>query len=249
MAKQTFPRHRIQPVMLPITSPQKYLHLASVTPGERHILSDMDLAKAKAFPIAKRQEEWLTARLSAKMAMLQYQATFTCDLPSLSPKEITITNDPTGRPGFSGALTPELRNTDLSLSHGAGFGLALVADSRCGIDIQEPRDSMTRVRDKFCTPEEEELLRQPFNEIPARQHLTLLWTAKEAAKKALSHTRMPGFLELILTELEPHAAGWSIQFLISSRQFNGYPTTITVVAELYEPYSLALCLSREAINA
>jgi len=249
MAKQIFPRHRLQPVMLPIISPQDYLRQEKLTPAERHILSDEDMAKAQRFSITKRQEEWLTARLSAKMAILQYHATFSSSLPSLYPKKITITNDQTGRPGFTGELTPELRNTDLSISHGAGFGLALIADSRCGIDIQEPRDQIARVRDKFCTPEEEELLRQPFNELPELQHLTLLWTAKEAAKKALSHDRMPGFTELILTDLEPHVTGWAIQFLVSSRQYQGYPTTITAIAELYEQYSLALCLSGEYINA
>jgi len=249
MAKQTFPRHRLQSVMLPLISPQEYLRQATFTSADRQMLSDNELAEAQSFALEKRQNEWLTARLAAKSAMLQYHATSPSNPPAISPKEITITNDQTGRPQFSQKFIPQLRNTDLSMSHGAGFGLALVADTRCGIDIQEPRESITKVRDKFCTPEEEELLRQPFHEIPERQYLTLLWTAKEAAKKALSHTRMPGFMELILTELEPHAAGWTIHFLISSRQFEGYPATIRVVAELYEPYSLALCLSGEVINA
>lgn len=249
MAKQTFPRHRVQPVMLPIISPEDYMHLARQTPAERQILSDRELTEAGSFTLNKRQDEWLTTRISAKVAAMQYQGAIADSQPPLSPKEIAITNDEKGRPALAGQLTPDLRKTDLTLSHGAGFGLALIADSRCGIDIQDPRDSIMKVRDKFCSAEEEELLRQPLGELPERQYLTLLWAAKEAAKKALSHKRMPGFTELILTAIEPHAAGWAIQFLISSRLHKGYPPTITVVAELYATYSLALCLSREAINA
>jgi len=249
MAKQVFPRHRLQPVMLPVITPREYLRQAQQTPDTRHILNNEELEKAQSFPIAKRQEEWLTARISAKMAILQYHSSFTSNYSTLYPKEITIINDQTGRPAFSGVHSRDVCNTDLSISHGAGFALALIADSRCGIDIQEPRESASRVRDKFCSPEEEELLRQTFSGLPEVHYLTLLWVAKEAAKKALSHSRMPGFLELILTDLEAHVTGWAIRFLVSSRQYQGYPPTITVIAELYEQYSLALCLSEENINA
>ncbi|WP_159441335.1 4'-phosphopantetheinyl transferase family protein [Desulfopila aestuarii] len=235
--------------MLTIISPQKYLHQAGLTPIERQVLNDKEIATAESFSLEKRQNEWLTTRVCAKMAALQYHATITGSPISLSPREIYISNNQTGRPELDGTLTQELQSTDLSISHGAGFGLALIADSRCGIDIQEPRDSIIRVRDKFCTPEEEELLHHTLGELPERHYLTLLWTAKEAGKKALSHMRMPGFGELILTDLEPHTGGWAIHFLVSTRQFQGYPATLTVAAELYDGYSISICLSGELINA
>jgi 4'-phosphopantetheinyl transferase EntD len=97
--------------------------------------------------------------------------------------------------------------------------------------------------------EEEELLLHYLGDLSELQRLTLIWTAKEAAKKALSHSRMPGFLELILTEAEPHTGGWLVTFLVSSREYTRYPATVTVAAELYAGYGLALCLTGENIDA
>jgi len=249
MARQTYPRHRMQPVMHAMTSVEEYQRYAHQTPREKQILHDNELAEARKFSLDKRQQEWLTVRICAKRATLQYYGAIAGSKTPLSPREIRILNEPNGRPKLGGSLPAELQHADLSLSHGAGYSLAIVADSRCGIDIQEPRDAILRVREKFCTLEEEELLKQVLGELPERQYLTLMWTAKEAAKKTLSHSRMPGFSELILTTLEPHAAGWAIELLVSSRQFKEYPPTLNVIAELYEEYSLALCLSGEKVNA
>jgi len=249
LMRQTYPRHRFQPAMRPLITAGDYLAGTSPLAVERQILSRDELATATAFASSKRQNEWLTARICAKMAAIQYLHGFADEKQSLNPREMLIASNHNGRPYLAGRLSASLRTTDLSLSHGAGFGLALIADSRCGIDIQEPRASLFKVREKFCTSEEEDLLRQHMGDLPEIQHLTLLWTAKEAAKKALSYERMPGFLELILNETEAHAAGWTIRFLVSSRHFRGYPAAITVAAELYEGYGIALCLTGTRLDA
>lgn len=246
---RTFPRHRFQPAMQPLVSPREYVRRSQSTPVERHVLAPEELNRAGNFTISKRQDEWLTVRICAKLAALQYHNSISTTHFPLQPAQIHIVSSDTGRPCLAGELPPELKIADISLSHGAGYGLALVADTWCGVDIQEPRESLLKVREKFCTPEEEELLQHNLADLPELQHLTLIWTAKEAAKKALSHTRMPGFLELILTETEPHTAGWTLTFLISSRRFNQYPATITVTSELYEGYGIALCLSEENRHA
>lgn len=243
LVRQTFPRHRFQPAMQQLISPAEYIRRTQAVPAERHVLSRREIEKAKSFTSRKRQNEWLTGRICAKLAAMHYNNSLTATQPPLQPASLHIINNDTGRPCLAGELPFELKSTDLSLSHGAGYGLAIVADCWCGADIEEPRESLAKVREKFCTLEEEELLQHSIGDLSELQQLTILWTAKEAAKKALSHTRMPGFLELILTESEAHTGGWVITFLVSSREFARYPTTITVAAELYQGYGIALCLS------
>ena len=60
---------------------------------------------------------------------------------------------------------------------------------------------------------------------------------------------MPGFTELILTGLTPHGGGWEVHFIVSTRHFHGYPPTVTIAAEIYDGFTIALCLTGEVINA
>jgi 4'-phosphopantetheinyl transferase EntD len=246
---QTYPRHRFQAAMHALISPEEYLNRLHLVPPERYILTSTELACAQAFKLAKRQNEWLTGRICAKLAAIQYHNNDSTTNVTLQPQQIAIANTESGRPYLSGTLPSVLENVDISISHGAAHGLALAADCHCGVDIQQPQDTLIRVREKLCAHEEEELLQAILPELTELQHLTLLWSAKEAAKKTLSHLRMPGFLEVILTSVEPHAHGWVIGFLVSSRSFEKYPSTINVVAELYESYAIALCLNDEASHA
>ena len=74
------------------------------------------------------------------------------------------------------------------------------------------------------------------------QHLNMLWTAKEAGKKALSHNHMPGFLDLLLTGLEPHMTGWILDFYVNPHKAKGLPNSVSVAAELYDGFGIAICL-------
>ncbi len=245
---QTYPRHLFQMVMYPLISPDEYASRALSVDQGRHLLTEEELSTARSFKIAKRQNEWLTGRICAKAATLMQHNTIS-PLIELDLAKIYIENTQSGRPRLRGELTPDLQKADISISHGAGYGIGFISDTRCGIDLQAPQDTLIRVRDKFCTAEEQELLQIHLPELKEIQHLTLIWTAKEAAKKTLSHRRMPGFLELILTTIEPHTSGWIINFLVSSREYEKYPATISVVSELYENFSIALCICEEDINA
>ncbi|WP_167495644.1 4'-phosphopantetheinyl transferase family protein [Desulfosediminicola ganghwensis] len=236
------PRHRFQAVMLPIMALGEYQQICSNIPAKLHSLNKQELSEATSFKLEKRQKEWLTGRVCAKTAFIQYHNKFAQNDRLFTPREILIGNAASGRPllQVQNAQTP--LEVDLSISHGADFGVALVAETQCGIDIQRSQDTLLRVREKFCWPEEEEVLCKNFGDLSELMHLTLLWTAKEAAKKALSSERMPGFLELILTQAEAHTNGWQLSFLISSRYFDNYPLTIDVGIELYDGYAIAFCI-------
>lgn len=246
LLRQTNPHRRLQPVMLELMPLRQYLDTMAPLPADRQILHPAEIARAQTFSHGNRQQEWLTGRICAKMAAIHFLNSLAAGTASPhQPRLLQTDSDDQGRPVFRGPLAEKLSTAHVTLSHGAHYAAALVADCPCGIDIQEPRDSLFRVREKFCTQEEEELLQEYFGELRELQQLTLLWAAKEAAKKALSRLRMPGFLELIFNEAEAHATGWSIRLLVSTRHFKDYPATIHTAGEMYDDYALALCLCPE----
>lgn len=248
LCHQIYPHRRLQAIMLPIIPIGEYQRHDEHLEAEQRILSNNELEQVHGFTLARRQEEWLTTRVCAKISAMRYHVATRAPF-RLSPNTITVSNNESGRPSLAGQLSPELSNADLSLSHGAGYGLALLADTRCGVDIEEPREALLRTQDRYCTEEEAELLLQALGEVSLTQQLALLWAAKEAGKKSLSHLRMPGFSELILTGLTPHSGGWELHFIVSTRHFQAYPPTITLAAEIYDGFTIAICLTGEAIDA
>lgn len=242
LIRQSYPNHRFQTAMLPLVTLEEYLAKAACVEKERHNLHKKELQKAEDFRVEKRRTEWLTGRLAAKLSCLHYLRDDQLAATPVLPAQIIVGNDESGRPYLLGELPQELTNAYLSLSHGGGYATAIVSDSRCGIDIQETRNSLKRVRDKYCTNDEEDILLHQLGELNDLQRLNLLWTTKEAIKKALSHLRMPGFLELMLTGADPHFAGWTLDFVVSSRHFDNYPPRVSAAAELYEGFGIAACL-------
>lgn len=66
-----------------------------------------------------------------------------------------------------------------SISHCGDYAAAIVSrDKRVGVDIEIPVEKIERIRDKFLSPEEQELLLNGD-----RKRLTVLWSAKEAVFK------------------------------------------------------------------
>ncbi len=66
-----------------------------------------------------------------------------------------------------------------SISHCGDYAAAIVSrDHRVGIDIEIPADKVGRIRHKFISAEEEEVIRPVTS-----QELTQIWSAKEAVFK------------------------------------------------------------------
>lgn len=72
-----------------------------------------------------------------------------------------------------------------SISHCGDFAAAIVSSNRqVGVDIELVTPKIERVADKFLTPAEKSILaRGHFSPFAFRQHLTRLWSAKEAIFK------------------------------------------------------------------
>ena len=150
-------------------------------PGDDEWLSARELVQLNTMRFAKRRAEWQLGRWTAKLAVaacLQLPA----DFQSLASIEV--------RPGPSGAPETFLGNqwapVTISLSHRDGKAICAVAPDRgtlgCDLEVIEPH-SDAFIADYF-TPEEQAVVARAA---PADRPglVTLLWSAKESALKAL----------------------------------------------------------------
>ncbi len=144
-------------------------------------LSASEVACLTALRVPKRRGDWQLGRWTAKRALSAYLS-IPGDLQSLS--DIEIRPAPSGVPEAFVAGRPA--PVSLSLSHSNGTALCAIAPFGaalgCDLELIEPR-SDAFVADYF-TAEEQALIAQAYGAERSRV-LTLLWSAKESALKAL----------------------------------------------------------------
>lgn len=187
----------------------------------------------------KRHREWLGGRICAKRGLrtfLRQDGNSSC-FPGYH--QCRITAEESGRPYFSHLEGLTAPFPELSISHSKGYATSLISLSHCGIDIQYPAESLQKVRERFITGDEEKVL---HNSLPGQSplsRLVLAWAGKEAVKKMFSPAGMPGFHEIVITQI--------IQKNVSDAIFHFSRTdtprqTFPVAAGLLDNgYSLALC--------
>lgn len=219
----------------------------SLGPSVARLLHRREQEQALSYRLAKRRNEFVAGRISARLAVAGYWAAKGCRqvLP-----EMVIVNDPGGRPSLC-IESPGPENKvppEISISHGGAYGAALATDAPCGIDLQEQQDTLLRVRDRYCLAEEERTLEVFLPEMAPTARLSLLWTAKEAAKKACSCRWMPGFLDLRLELPVQRRDGWYVLQLALTRAPEELllPTQLGVLATPFHRYGLAVCILNEA---
>jgi 4'-phosphopantetheinyl transferase len=146
-------------------------------------LSATERARLDGLHIPKRHADWRLGRWTAKCAVSAY-LNLARDSAALAAVEL--------RPAPSGAPLVFIHGRPapvaLSLSHSHGTGLCVVAAPRaevgCDLETVEPR-SPAFLADYFTDEERNLVARTP----PAMRDrvLTLLWSAKESALKALGY--------------------------------------------------------------
>lgn len=170
-------------------------------------LDETVLLSRLRFP--KRRADWRLGRWTAKHAAAAY-----LDLPTDSHvlREIEV------RPAASGAPEVFVGNAPavvtISVSHRAGIAVCAIASSGaalgCDLELIEARDA-SFVADYFTSEEQELISQQPEQDQP--QLVTLLWSAKESALKALrqglrADTRSVAVTLDTLTNHNPGADGF-----------------------------------------
>lgn len=249
-AIEIFGEEAIYPVLLLLLeAPLKDQGSKTTGPQFYTLLHTNETDLYNGYSFVKRRSEYLTGRICAKLAIQGYLSDLNRTQTALKAAElraIEIANSKTGRPSplfHDGSGTVDL---DISISHSGDYGLALVTRQKCGIDIQLQQESLLRVREKYCSENEYRLLESRLDTINPLHRLGLLWASKEAAKKALSVRRMPGFNELTLIRMkENQKDSFTFSFRLEDNRQTGMPNTVTVVAGLFEKYSLAICLLSE----
>ncbi len=153
----------------------------SEIPAHDKWLSAKDAASLAGLRFAKRRADWRLGRWTAKRALAIYW-NVPSDPETLS--EIEIRPEPSGAP--QAFLADEPANVTISLSHRSGVAGCAIARSGgllgFDLEISECR-SDAFVRDYFAT-DEQRLITQ-VDAADRSQLVTLLWSAKESALKAL----------------------------------------------------------------
>ncbi len=250
LLSQIFPQSLTESVLAKLADSKEYLRLLPQRPPAEIELDGEERATLKDFKLAKRRAQWLTGRLCAKRAVVGYCRRYLPHQPEPAQNHIHIKNASTGRPELDDRqLPPELHGLDISISHSGDYAIALVSSGLCGIDIQQRSETLTRVRDRFCLREEEIILQRHLAALDSLWQLALLWTAKEAAKKALSSQGMPGFLQFILIDIEAIDSTGCVFHFRQDRQTPLPLVALRVATTLFDDYALAICLPGEDHHA
>ncbi len=144
-------------------------------------LSPFETARADSFRIAKRRTDWRLGRWTAKQAVA-FCLNLNCDMRALTAIEI--------RPDSSGApeifVDQERAPLEISLSHREGRAMCVIArlDTRVGCDLELIESRSDAFIADYLTDTEQQMLAGLSSE--DRQFtVSLLWSAKESALKAL----------------------------------------------------------------
>ncbi len=171
------------------------LETGKLEPG--FFLADSEQEQFRRYQYEKRSLEWLGGRLAAKKAILEQ----TGQKPTWKNMlKWPVATDKNGRPFFGSQDADHLR---LSISHSGVLAGAMVVSGReCGLDLQQISSATVRVKEKFCSPAEDDIISHLRSAGKPDAGLTLLWSAKEALRKARGGHPLTGFQDMTLVEVE-----------------------------------------------
>ena len=144
------------------------------------VLTPAELARVREFPVDKRRLDWLAGRVALKgllrdLLRIRHGVTLPWDAVTIVSEQTA----PRALPGPGGdpRVAAFLKEHVFSIAHAGGLAVATAAPHPIGIDVEPLGPLAAGVADKFLTAAERA-------GVPASEWLAL-WTAKEAAAKAL----------------------------------------------------------------
>ena len=185
-------------------------------------LCESEAVRQSSFRFAKRRADWRLGRWTAKCAVA---ASLRLPHDHLSFRQIEIVPASTGHPEVT--LHDHTDKVTISISHRGAFAFCAVARGSvklgCDLEMIEPR-SDAFIADYF-TEKEQQLIAQT-SRAERSLMVSLLWSAKESALKALhvglrADTRSVEVKELDLQghwygETDPRSTGDNLSFELSS---------------------------------
>jgi 4'-phosphopantetheinyl transferase len=170
-------------------------------------LSSAEILRLNNFRFPKRRTDWRLGRWTAKQAIascLRWPA----HPMLLAQIEIRATFSGAPEALLPGVTTP----FSFSISHRAGMAMCAVSSVRvklgCDVELVEPR-TPSFVTDYFSPEEQNHVAREAPENHP--EVVTLLWSAKESALKALGQGLRLDTRDVSVTlrEDQPDISGWS----------------------------------------
>lgn len=213
-------------------------------PIENDWLSGNEITRLAGMRFPKRRSDWRLGRWTAKRALAFYLG-----MPSGPDvlRKIEIRPEPSGAPVTF--ILGDPYPVSISLSHSSGTALCAIAPEGvalgCDLEVVEERHPAFAA-DYFTDEEQQCVVRSPLSD--RYRKLTLLWSAKESALKALRtglrlDTRS---VRVHLPETESDLSSWST-FEVSSPggHFHGWHATAdnlvrTIVADVISTLPVAL---------
>ncbi|MBI5557458.1 MAG: 4'-phosphopantetheinyl transferase superfamily protein [Deltaproteobacteria bacterium] len=194
-----------------------------------------------SFRYEKRKTEWLSGRIAAKCAAIQ--------LENNEPRTfweknkwhaVRITSDRLGKPYVSVIGHGQLAHSpQISISHSKELAIGLAALENCGVDIQKITPAIERVENRFVALEEHHILAEVIELYGRQTALTLLWSAKEAVKKAAAGPGIPGFMGIRLCSLQKQDGGFL--FSVSVKENGSWQKTkLLIWVCVLESFSFAM---------
>jgi 4'-phosphopantetheinyl transferase EntD len=210
-------------------------------------LCQQEKSQYEGYKYPKRRYEWLGGRIAVKHAAINFRTPETT--VSLEKKiwhNLQVCQKSDKQPYLYSPSPAGDNLPHISISHSHGVALGMAASYRCGIDIQTITAAVERVQNRFVTEQEQKLLYDfaAASSDKARDCLTLLWSAKEAIKKASHIQPLPGFLEIALHSIQKED-GYRFH-LVFRRDKNKMESRHNVFATRYNSSILAITLNKEA---
>jgi phosphopantetheinyl transferase len=212
-------------------------------------LSSKEQQRFDSFSYEKRANEWLAGRIGAKLAAARCMTAGDIDSEkNFAWQDLITGNKESGRPYISLAIQDQKTALvpDISISHSTELAAAMaVSNGKCGIDIQQASPKTVKVKERFCGPEEFDVLQGFLPDADETMQLTLLWAAKEALRKAADTTPVPGFMELQLMEIYTGAQGlWCLVFNCPEPLADGFRVAVGLV----DDYLLAVTVRNDTVG-
>ncbi len=175
-------------------------------------LAEAERRQYQTFSLPKRRREWLGGRFAVKSAALRLLPDAAASASVLGPVlmgQMTVMADVHGKPYLLSDQHDHDPLPAISISHSRNLAMGMAyRGASCGIDIQEDRAAVVRVRERFAVRAEERILADlaMTDSWSEQAWMTLLWAAKEALRKAVPCRPMLGFLETRLWRATRSAA-------------------------------------------
>ena len=215
-----------------------------LAPEAKGFLAEPERVRYEEFAFPKRRREWLAGRVAAKFAAFRLLSHERKTVARINWQELVVENNSAGKPLLRSFVGPDKELPAISISHSAQLAMGMAWSGKaCGVDVQEVSGRIIKLKDRFCLSAETSLLAANSCQATSVEGmLTLLWSAKEAVRKAGLHG-LPGFMEIVLRAVVPASHDKMVlEFDLAPASGFGSPTC-RVGAWLEGAYALAFTVN------